>query len=146
MLVVYTFLEIFCVHPHHHLTFNPPGSQPGEHYRSVYQSAVLQAPPEQRLHLCHLNHLAFALLTGFRQAYLADLTWVNAQVKSASVLPARRSTLATFPLTLRRYLIGASHFAKRSGVRRTWLASGNASHLHNGLCPEICCQLSHLRL
>jgi hypothetical protein len=80
--------------PFYHLTFNPPRSQPGEHYRSVYQSAVLQAPPGQRLHLCHLNHLAFALLTGFRQAYLADLTWAFTQVKSAGALPA----LAAQPL------------------------------------------------
>ena len=54
--------------PFYRLTFNPPGSQPGEHYRAVYRSAVDGSPPGQRLHLCDLDRLAFALLTGYRQA------------------------------------------------------------------------------
>ena len=67
--------------PFYHLTFNSPGSQPGDHYRTVYQSALEQSPPEQRLHLCDFDRPVFALLTGFRQAYLDDLVWVNAQTQ-----------------------------------------------------------------
>jgi hypothetical protein len=82
--------------PFYRLTFNPPGSQPGDHYRAVYRSAVYQSPPEQRLHLCDFDRPAFALLAGYRQAYLDDLTWVNAQIRP--VLFQRTSAAwATYP-------------------------------------------------
>lgn len=63
------------------LTLNPPGSQPGEHYHAVYQSAADQSPPDRRLHLCDWDRPAFALLTGYRQAFLDDLAWANAQTQ-----------------------------------------------------------------
>jgi hypothetical protein len=68
--------------PFYRLTFNPPGSQPGDHYRSVYRSAVEECPPVQRLHLCDFDRPVFALLNGYRQAYLDDLAWANSQTQA----------------------------------------------------------------
>ena len=65
--------------PFYRLTFNPPGSQPGEHYRAVYQSAVDGCSPAQRLHLCDFDRPVFALATAYRQAYVDDLAWANDQ-------------------------------------------------------------------
>jgi len=82
--------------PFYRLTFNEPGSGPGQHYRSVYQSALDQSSPERRLHLCDFDRPVFALSTGYRQAYLDDLAWVNAQSKP--VLFQRTSAAwATYP-------------------------------------------------
>jgi hypothetical protein len=65
--------------PFYRLTFNEPGSGPGQHYRAVYQSAVEGCSPVQRLHLCDFDRPAFALSTAYRQAYLDDLAWADAQ-------------------------------------------------------------------
>ncbi len=82
--------------PFYRLTFNPPGSQPGQHYRAVYQSAVDGSSPAQRLHLCDFDRPAFALSTAYRQAYLDDLAWANSQV--APVLFQRTpAAWATYP-------------------------------------------------
>ncbi len=82
--------------PFYRLTFNQPGSQPGEHYRSVYQSAVDQSPPEQRLHLCDWDRPVFALLPGYRQAYLDDLAWVNARTQPV-LFQRTPAAWATYP-------------------------------------------------
>ena len=58
--------------PFYSLVFNPPGSLPGEHYRNACQLALDSSPPEQTLHLCNLDRVAFALLTGYREAFRAD--------------------------------------------------------------------------
>ncbi len=78
------------------LALHPPGSQPGEHYRRLYQYAVEQCPAEQRLHLCDWDRPAFALATDFRAAFLGDLEWANAQSQAVHF---RRSDAAwaTYP-------------------------------------------------
>ena len=82
--------------PFYHLTFNPPGSQPGEHYRLVYQSAVDQSPPAQRLHLCDFDRPVFALATAYRQAYLDDLAWANDQTQPV-LFQRTPAAWATYP-------------------------------------------------
>jgi len=82
--------------PFYCLTYNPPGSLPGEHYRAVYHSAAERSPADQRLHLCDLDRPAFALLTGHRQAYLADFDWVNAQ-RQPALFQRSPAAWATYP-------------------------------------------------
>jgi hypothetical protein len=82
--------------PFYRLAFNPPGSQPGEHYRAVYQSAVDGCPPAQRLHLCDLDRPVFALLTGHRQAYIDDFAWVNVQTQPV-LFQRTPAAWATYP-------------------------------------------------
>ena len=77
--------------PFYRLTFNQPGIQPGEHYRAVYQSAVDQSPPEQRLHLCDFDRPVFALSTGYRRP-----TWTilpGRMPRPTGALPAHPSCL-----------------------------------------------------
>jgi hypothetical protein len=47
--------------------------QVGEHFASLYQGAAKTAPPEQILHLCYLDRLAFALEGGYREPFLAEV-------------------------------------------------------------------------
>jgi len=45
----------------------------GDRFTSLYRQAALAAPPEQVLHLCFLDRLAFALGTEHRSRFLADV-------------------------------------------------------------------------
>jgi hypothetical protein len=45
----------------------------GEHFAHLYRSAADAAPPDQPLHLCFLDRLAFALEGGYRDRFLADV-------------------------------------------------------------------------
>jgi hypothetical protein len=47
--------------------------QIGERFAYLYRHAAEAAPPEQPLHLCFLDRLAFALRSGYRRAFLADV-------------------------------------------------------------------------
>jgi hypothetical protein len=46
--------------------------QIGEHFASLYQRAAETAPPEQILHLCYLDRLAFAIEGEYRESFLAE--------------------------------------------------------------------------
>jgi hypothetical protein len=50
----------------------------GDRFTSLYRQAVLASPPEQVLHLCSLDRLAFALRTEHGSRFLADLHAVRA--------------------------------------------------------------------
>ena len=45
----------------------------GDHFAYLYQKAALAAHPEQVLHLCFLDRLSYALRTGYREQFLADV-------------------------------------------------------------------------
>jgi hypothetical protein len=53
-------------------------SPAGEHFRELYSFASQSVPPEQVLHLCYIDRVAFALQTGFRDQFLADIQAVTA--------------------------------------------------------------------
>jgi hypothetical protein len=45
----------------------------GAHFAYLYGHAADVAPPDQMIHLCYLDRLAFALEGGYRDAFLADI-------------------------------------------------------------------------
>lgn len=45
----------------------------GEHFHYLYHRAARTAPPEQIIHLCYLDRIAFALETEHRDAFLTDI-------------------------------------------------------------------------
>ena len=47
--------------------------QIGEHFAYLYQRAAEAAPPEQIVHLCYLDRLAFALEGEYRDLFLSDM-------------------------------------------------------------------------
>ena len=47
--------------------------QMGEHFAYLYQRAAEEAPPEQIIHLCYLDRMAFALEGEYRDAFLRDI-------------------------------------------------------------------------
>lgn len=51
----------------------------GDRFISLYRQAVLASPPEQVLHLCSLDRLAYALRTEHSSRFLADLQSVRAE-------------------------------------------------------------------
>ncbi len=50
----------------------------GEHFHYLYQHAAEAAPPEQILHLCYLDRIAFALEGEYRDKILADIDSLSA--------------------------------------------------------------------
>ena len=52
--------------------------QIGEHFAYLYQRAAEAAPPDQILHLCYLDRLAFALEGIYRGAFLSDVASLSA--------------------------------------------------------------------
>jgi len=63
----------------------------GEHFAYLYQRAADTAPPDQPLHLCYLDRLAFALEGDYRRSFLAD---VDALTIEALPLIFQRSEVA----------------------------------------------------
>src|SRR5512138_2581041 len=47
--------------------------QIGEHFAYLYQRAAQSAHPEQIIHLCYLDRMAFALEGTYRSSFLADI-------------------------------------------------------------------------
>jgi hypothetical protein len=45
----------------------------GEHFADLYQRAADTAPPDQPLHLCYPDRIAFALEGEYKEAFLADI-------------------------------------------------------------------------
>jgi len=52
--------------------------QIGEHFAYLYQRAAETAPPEQIIHLCYLDRLAFALEGNYRNSFLGDVDSLSA--------------------------------------------------------------------
>lgn len=47
--------------------------QIGEHFHYLYQRAADAAPPDQIIHLCYLDRVAFALEAGYKETFFADI-------------------------------------------------------------------------
>jgi hypothetical protein len=47
--------------------------QIGEHFHYLYWHTANAAPPEQIIHLCYLDRIAFALQGGYRNIFLSDI-------------------------------------------------------------------------
>jgi hypothetical protein len=45
----------------------------GEHFRYLYQQSISTWSPEQALHLCFLDRVAFALHSQYRESFIADM-------------------------------------------------------------------------
>lgn len=56
-----------------HISLQDGDGPVGDRFSSLYRQAALASPPEQVLHLCFLDRLAFALRTEHRSRFLADL-------------------------------------------------------------------------
>jgi hypothetical protein len=67
------------------------GMQVGELFAYLYRRAAQAAPPDQNIHLCYLDRLAFALEGGYRESF-----WRDIDALSAGDLPLifQRSPLA----------------------------------------------------
>ncbi len=59
--------------PFFRLTVSKPPLSVGEQFNLLYKQAALGAPPEQQLHLCYLDRLAFAIQTGYQSQFLTDI-------------------------------------------------------------------------
>jgi len=58
----------------------PAGAQIGDHFRVLYQAAAESAPPEQILHLCYIDRVAFALCGPFKDQFRFDIQSVGESV------------------------------------------------------------------
>jgi hypothetical protein len=88
----------------------------GEHFAYLYQRAAETAHPEQMIHLCYLDRLAFALEGNYRNSFLADIDSLSV---SDAPLIFQRSQLAweTHPKNYREIegivtTVGRSLFGK----------------------------------
>lgn len=60
--------------------FPAPRQMPiGEHFAHLYQRAAEAAPPDQIIHLCFLDRLAFALEGEYRDSFLSDIDSLSVQ-------------------------------------------------------------------
>jgi hypothetical protein len=71
--------------------FVPQELPVGSHFHSLYTFAAASGPPEQVLHLCFPDRLAFALQTRHREQFLADMASLDA---AATPLIFQRSPAA----------------------------------------------------
>ncbi len=51
----------------------------GDHFHRLYQFAAELCPPEQVLHLCYIDRLAYALETSFQASFIADVEAVTGE-------------------------------------------------------------------
>ncbi len=59
------------------LTFNSPDSQIGDQFLAVYRDAAATCPPDQVLHLCFPDRVAFALNSEYKNQFVADVQAVE---------------------------------------------------------------------
>lgn len=62
-----------------HISLQDGDGPVGDRFTSLYRQAALASPPEQVLHLCSLDRLAYALRTEHGPRFLADLHAVRAE-------------------------------------------------------------------
>ena len=67
--------------PFFDVTCAAPGSQVGDHFIVAYKRAAEQCHPQQQLHLCTLDRLAYALESEHREAFLRDVRAAGRQEK-----------------------------------------------------------------
>lgn len=107
--------------------------QIGEHFAYLYQRAAGAAPPEQILHLCYLDRLAFALEGEHRDLFLQDIDSLSVDnmplifqrsQRAWETHPRNYRELETIVTTVGRNLFGRNldyawcHIAVRAGELR----------------------------
>jgi hypothetical protein len=75
--------------------------QIGEHFHYLYQHAAQVAPPEQLIHLCYLDRVAFALEGEYRDVFLNDIDSLSA-ADVPIIFQRSASAWATHPQNYRR--------------------------------------------
>ena len=75
--------------------------QIGEHFAYLYRRAADATEPEQIVHLCYLDRLAFALEGEYRDTILADIDSLSAE-KVPVIFQRSESAWATHPQNYRR--------------------------------------------
>jgi hypothetical protein len=55
------------------LNFNEPNTMVGDHFLAVYRNAVAHCAPEQVLHLCTIDRVAFALQSEHKAQFIQDI-------------------------------------------------------------------------
>lgn len=61
------------------LLFQSPDSLVGEQFLHLYRQAALSSPPDQILHLCFVDRLAFILQSDHRRRFCDDVTAIQAK-------------------------------------------------------------------
>jgi hypothetical protein len=61
------------------VNFNQPDTLIGDHFRAAYQNATLNCSPEQVLHLCTIDRVAFALQSEHKAQFIADISAANGE-------------------------------------------------------------------
>jgi len=121
------------------LNFNEAASLPGDHYRSVYQNALAHCAPEQVLHLCNIDRVAFILQSNYREQFLADVEAAN---KTATPLLFQRTPAAwaTYPANYREI----EHLAIKMGeflfgryIDIAWSHIALRTHQLQSILPQI---------
>ncbi len=69
----------------------PAGVLIGDHFTRLYTMAAANTPPEQMIHLCYLDRVAFAMRTSYKEQFMLD---VNAIATGDTPLLFMRSPLA----------------------------------------------------
>ena len=64
--------------PFFRVLFREEALPPGDDFLTLYETAAGSAQAEQIVHLCYLDRLAFALQTGHRAQFIADITGLQA--------------------------------------------------------------------
>lgn len=82
------------------VNFNQPGTLPGEHFMAGYRSAFGQVAPETMVHLVDVDRIAYALLNGYREVFLADVAWASAQQQPV-LFERSAAAWATYPANYR---------------------------------------------
>lgn len=65
--------------PFFELVYNSPGTQVGDHFLAGFRTAFEKSNPNQLLHLCTVDRLAYALETEHKNEFLEDISWVEKQ-------------------------------------------------------------------
>jgi hypothetical protein len=97
--------------PFFQIIHNAPGTGPGDHYRAAYALACANVPPDEILHLCNIDMVAFALGSEHCPAFLSSLESTRA-LTAPLLFERSAAALATYPAVYREF----EHVALRAGL------------------------------
>ena len=90
------FIERLLADPFFAINYNAPNSLPGDHYLAGYRYAVSNTTAESLLHLCDIDRVAYALLSDYREPFLASLMEAE-NIQNALVFERSPSAWSTYP-------------------------------------------------
>jgi hypothetical protein len=107
--------EDFC-----HLRILPQDAQVGRQFWFLFQQAATLSHPQQILHLCYPDRLAFALQNQYRDQFLADIKSLKPEntpiifqrsQKAWDTHPSNHFEIERYVTTISKYLFGKTDFA-----------------------------------